>query len=289
MPVEEGVVLTLAIDREWKLFESDVCRVGSDNLFGDSVLEFVSGGTPGAATRETQDGEYLNGQVASNPLDAMRVVVDMKKEFNNALLAIRTAGEEVGGVAESLNQVVASNQHQFNRILGQTETALSRFDTTMVAINQVVSNEDLQLALEEALEGFPQVMSDVGQLLQSVRRVTDEAERNLLNIRGLTEPLGKQGKEIVSKLNRGAGRIDELLIEFQTFGEKLNGNGTIGQLVHNPELYQNLNRATQNIEELSRQLRPIVNDARVAVDKVARNPRMLGVQGALQRRTSGIK
>ena len=124
MPVEEGVVLTLAIDREWKLFESDVCRVGSDNLFGDSVLEFVSGGTPGAATRETQDGEYLNGQVASNPLDAMRVVVDMKKEFNNALLAIRTAGEEVGGVAESLNQVVASNQHQFNRILGQTETAL---------------------------------------------------------------------------------------------------------------------------------------------------------------------
>ena len=87
----------------------------------------------------------------------------------------------------------------------------------MVAINQVVSNEDLQLALEEALEGFPQVMSDVGQLLQSVRRVADEAERNLLNIRGLTEPLGKQGKEIVSKLNRGAGRIDELLIEFQDF------------------------------------------------------------------------
>ena len=34
----------------------------------------------------------------------------------------------------------------------------------------------------------------------------------------------------------------------------------MGQLVHNPELYNNLNRAAQNIEQLSRQLEPIVND-----------------------------
>ena len=121
-------------------------------------------------------------------------------------------------------------------------------------------------------------------------RVTEEAEENLRNLRGFTQPIGDQGEEIVTKLNRSAGRLDEVLIQFQTFAEMLNsGEGTVGQLVHNPELYQNLNRAAQNIEYLSRQLRPIVNDARVAVDKVARNPRMLGVQGALQRRTSGIK
>ena len=86
------------------------------------------------------------------------------------------------------------------------------------------------------------------------------------------------------------GRLDQLFSELVTFGESLNrGEGSVGQFVHNPELYQNLNRAAENIEELSRRLRPIINDARVAVDKVARNPRMLGVQGALQRRTSGLK
>lgn len=289
-PVDSGVVLTLAIDSKWKLVENEICRIGSDNLFGDAVLEFVSSGEPGASNREVRDGEYMNGLVASNPLDAMRVVVDLKEEFENALLSIRSAGEEVGGMAESLNLVVANNQDKFNRILGQTEQALGRFDTAMVSINQVVSNEDLQLALEEALEGVPQLMNDAGQLLQGVRRVTDEAERNLINLRGLTEPLGNQGEEIVKKLNTSAGRLDEVLLQFQAFGEQLNSReGTVGQLVYNPELYQNLNRAAQNIEELSRNLRPIVADARVAVDKVARNPRMLGVQGALQRRTSGIK
>lgn len=289
-PVENGVVLTLYIDPRWKLFESEVCRIGSDNLFGDSVLEFVSSGVRGASSREIQDGEYLNGVVASNPLDAMRVVVDMKEEFHNALLSIRAAGDEVGGMAENLSLVVAENQDKFGQVLGRTEQALGRFDTAMVSINQVVSNEDLQLALEEALEGVPALMQNAGSLLESVRRVTDEAERNLIHLRGFTEPLGGQGETIVNKLNRSAGRLDELLAEFQSFGEKLNsGQGTVGQLVHNPELYQNLNRAAQNIEQLSRQLRPIVNDARVAVDKVARNPRLLGAQGALQRTTSGIK
>ena len=289
-PVENGVVLTLSVDSRWKLFENEVCRIGSDNLFGDSVLEFVSSGARGASSREIQDGEYLNGVVASNPLDAMRVVVDMKEEFHNALSSIRAASEEVGGMAENLSSVVSDNQHKFGQILGRTELALGRFDTAMVSIHQVVSNEDLQLALEEALEGVPALMQNAGSLLESVRRVTDEAERNLIHLRGFTEPLGDQGEGIVNKLNRSAGRLDELLAEFQTFGEKLNsGQGTVGQLVHNPELYQNLNRAAQNIEQLSRQLRPIVNDARVAIDKVARNPRILGAQGALQRTTSGIK
>ena len=289
-PVESGVVVTLSIDPRWKLLESEVCRIGSDNLFGDAVLEFVSTGERGASNREIQNGEYLNGLVASNPLDAMRVVVDMKEEFHEALLSIRAAGEEVGTVAESMSTLVSNNQDKFGQILGKTEQALGRFDTAMVSINQVVGDEDIQYALQDALEGIPKLVTNAGTLLESVQRVLNEAESNLENIRGLTKPLGDQGGEIVGKLASSAGRLDDLLLTLNSFGNKINsGQGTIGQLAHNPELYQKLNRAAQNIEQLSRQLEPIINDARVAVDKVARNPRILGVQGALQRRTSGIK
>lgn len=300
-PVDSGVVLTLAIDPRWTLSENEVCRIKSDNLFGDSVLEFVASGQRGASHREIQDGEYMNGIVASNPMEAMSVVVDMREDFNNALRSIQAAGEEVGGVAESLNLVVQDNQQQFNRILGQTERALNRFDTAMVSINQVVSNEDLQLALEEALEGVPRLVNDAGRLMKLLRedadeilsgigRVTVAAEENLVNLKGLTKPLGESGEEITGKLNRSLGDLEDVVQNLKSFGEKLNsGQGTVGQLVSNPELYQNLNRAAQNIEGLSRQLRPIVADARVAMDKVARNPRMLGVQGALQRQTSGLK
>jgi phospholipid/cholesterol/gamma-HCH transport system substrate-binding protein len=53
-------------------------------------------------------------------------------------------------------------------------------------------------------------------------------------------------------------------------------------MVNNPDLYQNLNRASINVEELSRQLRPILNDVRVFTDKIARHPESLGVRGAIK-------
>jgi phospholipid/cholesterol/gamma-HCH transport system substrate-binding protein len=46
----------------------------------------------------------------------------------------------------------------------------------------------------------------------------------------------------------------------------------LGQLIHNPELYQNLNRTIRNVEYLTRKLEPIIDDARVFSDKVSRNP-----------------
>ena len=289
-PVENGVVVGLSVDPKWKLYENEVCKISNDNLFGDSVLQFVSSGDPNASRREIRDGEYMTGVVSSKPMEAIGVIVDLKDSVQEALLSIRSAGDEVSSMAENMNLLVAGNQKQVNDVLGRAETAFGRFDTAMVSVKQIADNRELQIALEEALQSVPQLVGDAGALLRSARKVTDEAEVNLINLKGLTEPLGEHGEEIVARLNKSTNRLDKMLLEFQTFGERLNsGQGTIGQLVHNPEIYQNLNRASQNIEELTQRLRPIVNDARVAVDKVARNPRMLGVQGALHRRTSGIK
>ncbi len=38
------------------------------------------------------------------------------------------------------------------------------------------------------------------------------------------------------------------------------------------QLYDRLNRAAKNIEEVSRELKPIIDDARVFSDKIARHP-----------------
>jgi phospholipid/cholesterol/gamma-HCH transport system substrate-binding protein len=62
----------------------------------------------------------------------------------------------------------------------------------------------------------------------------------------------------------------------------------VGQLVNNPELYNNVNNAVLQVNTLIKELRPIINDARVFTDKIARHPETLGVRGALER-NAGIK
>jgi phospholipid/cholesterol/gamma-HCH transport system substrate-binding protein len=283
-----GVQVTARISGKHPIGENEICRISTDNLFGDAVLEFVRGDAP--STREVTDGEFIEGVVRGNPLDALQVVVNLEQDMARALTSIQLAGEQISQVADNVNVLVINNEDQVSRILGKTESALSRFETAMTSVDRIVSDEDLALALQESLRNVPELVTQATVLLQGLRRVASEAERNLTNLRGLTEPLGQQGGPIVAKLDRSAARLDELLQELLQFGKSLNeSDGSLAQLVQNPELYQRLNAAAGNIEEVTRRLPPIVNDARVFVDKIARNPRMLGVQGALQRQTSGIK
>ena len=83
--------------------------------------------------------------------------------------------------------------------------------------------------------------------------------------------------------------LDELLGQMAQFSRALNGSqGTLGQLINSPELYQQLSEAASNINDLTHRLQPILNDVRDFTDKIARHPEVLGVRGAIER-SPGIK
>ena len=102
--------------------------------------------------------------------------------------------------------------------------------------------------------------------------------------------MGERGEIIVANVEQSTKSLEMMLAQLAELSQRLeNPEGTVGQLINNPDLYQKLDRAATNIEEITRKLRPIIDDARVAADKIARNPNRLGVQGALDRRRSGTK
>ncbi len=185
--------------------------------------------------------------------------------------------------------LVVNNQDQLNRILGQTEHALGRFDTTMTAVQDLVSDEELRVRLKQVLDQVPQVLTDASNLIGGLGRVAEEAEQNLVFLQGLMKPLGEQGPQIVSSLQRSLNRLDNVLGQLDEFGRAINNSeGSLGQFVHNPDLYQRLNNAAANVEELTFRLQPVVDDARVISDKLARNPGRL-IRGAIGHQQSGLK
>jgi phospholipid/cholesterol/gamma-HCH transport system substrate-binding protein len=54
------------------------------------------------------------------------------------------------------------------------------------------------------------------------------------------------------------------------------------------ELYVRLNRAAASVEKVVGDARPIVDDLKVFAQKIADDPRQLGVKGALDRRPAGV-
>jgi phospholipid/cholesterol/gamma-HCH transport system substrate-binding protein len=125
--------------------------------------------------------------------------------------------------------------------------------------------------------------------VKGIGTTIDTADRNLRNLEGLTRPLGERGEGMVASIDKTIGRLDEVISQAVAFTRALNeSQGTLGKLVRDPQVYDDLAQAADNVNRLTRELRPIVNDVRVFTDKIARHPEQLGVKGALDRRP-GLK
>ena len=109
-------------------------------------------------------------------------------------------------------------------------------------------------------------------------------QHNMQNIEGLTKPLGDRGPALVEEFDTSMKKLNLLSDNMLRFSEELNDpQGSLGALLHDKELYQHVNHMAKNLDELTRDLKPILNDARIFTDKIARHPELLGVRGAIKK------
>lgn len=280
-----GVIATLGIRDDVKLRANEACRVKA-NLLGDSVLEFVSTGDKEKAGQFYRPGEYIDGTVAGSPMESF---TNLEDDLASAAASVTKAGDGIRELADNLNSAFGDDKAQFRRILDKLETSLTTFSSTMQNVDGLLGDKTLQTDLRRTLKELPELAEEVRKTFDSMQVIVGSADRNLRNLEGLTGPLGERGSELVGKIDSTVSNLDELLSQFAQFGKQLNDSeGSLGKLVKDPELYQNLNKAARNIEVLTRELRPIVRDARAFSDKIARHPEILGVRGAMHK-SSGIK
>lgn len=289
-----SVVVTAKIDGDRRIYTDETCRITSDNLFGDAMLEFVPNTQPPAQRKEIGMVEEFDGVVTRSPVEAMselmKVVVNLEGTVNTTLASFRTASTEVEKAARNMNVVVEDNQDEIGNVIKKSEQALDRLDRVLQSVDEVLGDDKLRNSLHTAMEKVPVVLEDTDKFIQGLERVANEAEQNLKNLQGLTGPLGEKGAEIVAKVESSVDEIDTVLREVAQLAKTINDSrGTVWKLLNDQDLYQRLNRAAANMEHLTRELKPVVENAKVFTDKIARQPNRLGVRGALDSRASGIK
>ncbi len=289
------VILTLKIDAKYPLRANEFCRITTGSLVtGDAILEFTRSDNPSLGTNILTDGEYLtNGTVESNPF---QVLANMQDEIASTLNSIEGAGNEVTTLARSMNTLVGSKEEELASIVDKTATALDSFNKAMLSIDSILGDTELKGKLRQSIEQVPDLLtqfkttlSDFQTTLTKFNAVAARAEVNLANLEDFTAPLGERGEEISQNLSESIRHVNELLANAAELSEALrNKDGTIGQLINNPELYERLNQTLAEVELSVRKIQPILNDARIFTDKIARDPSQLGVKGALDKRYPGM-
>jgi phospholipid/cholesterol/gamma-HCH transport system substrate-binding protein len=280
-----GVIVVADIDSYIKIYTDEQPRIAS-TLLGDAEIQLVPG-TIRLPRQEVTRDQVLKGAVSRDPFE---VFATLEPKLGGALASLSEASDSVKKLSDNLDRMLlGGGDDTFGKLVQKTDAALDAFNTAMANINDVMGDPETRATLKQTLNGLPEVISDLRSTVQGIGETVDTADRNLRNLEGLTKPLGERGEGMVAQINVTIGRLDETLQQAAMFTKALNeSQGTLGKLVRDPQVYNDLAQAAANVNRMTKELRPIVDDVRVFTDKIARHPEQLGVKGALDRRP-GLK
>lgn len=289
---EGGVRIVADIDAKRRVLTSEICTIKSSSVLGDAVLEFVLADRDDPSARPLVDGAEIDGIVTGNPLE---VIGNLEQDIRGALISIRGAGNEVRQTAEGLRKAFAGEDEQLPRILQKTERALDQLNKSLRTVDNVFGDPQMQENLKRSLQDLPKFFDDArgtlakaNETFDGFQRMSLRAEDNLQNLEKFTKPLSERGPILVDNIDGILANVNSLTEQLDELAGGLSQrNGTIGRLLRDDTIYDRLDRTLANVEDLTFRLRPIMEDVRIFTDKIARDPRQLGVKGALDRRPLG--
>ncbi|HVA44984.1 MAG TPA: MlaD family protein [Pirellulales bacterium] len=273
-----GAVIFVEIDSAVQLRSDENFRIDR-GVLGDAVLEVFDEDPTKTPPQYLQPGAELEGTVRKDPL---QIVASLEGSLADALASIATTSTEIGDLASRVNELLGNNEEQVVRIVDKMEKTIDRLAGAVASTDELLSDPLLKENLKRSISDLPEVLTDAREAIGGLKTALTGVDRNLANLEGLTRPLGERGSVLVANIESSTTKLDKVLSDLSAFSAGLSdGTGTLGQLMNNPDVYQQLNEAATNINQLVKELRPIVNDARIFTDKLARH----GLNGALKRDT----
>jgi phospholipid/cholesterol/gamma-HCH transport system substrate-binding protein len=242
---------------------------------------------PAPPATPVQPGETIQGAVGANPTQEF---AKLETDMSTVSKSLSAAGDEVRQLAHNINGMIGNgDSDRLKRLVDKTEASMDAMQRTLNDVDKIVGDPQMQSNMKKSLNDLPETLHQMQQSFVAIQKTTALADENLKNLEGVTRPLSEQGEQMIHHAHQSIRELDELLGQMAQFSRALNGSqGTLGQLINSPELYQQLTDAASNINDLTHRLQPILNDVRDFTDKIARHPEVLGVRGAIDR-SPGIK
>jgi len=282
---DSRVVVTAAIERRRRVYQNEICYVQS-NLLGDATLEFVRSGDPSLSIEPIGDGEQIEGHYKRSPMSQLdqweERISEVMETVNTSGKALTAASDELGKAAKTVDELLTDNRDNIDNAINRANQSLALVENVAKAMNNLVGDPQTQARLKASIDDLPDT-------IDSMKRTMKLAETSLENLSELTGPLRDEGPDAVLKILNTVDQLDGIMSQMNAFSRKLGDpNGSLSRLLEDREMYDHISRTVRNVDQLTEQLKPIMADARVFSDKIARHPELLGVRGAIQN-NPGIK
>lgn len=285
---DSKVLMTLTIDADKILYQNENCHITRD-LLGDTAIVFIPDPQKPGAGKPIDLAVILKGQVTDDPTGLKRALAGPINTVTNTGKALTAASKQLGEAAHRVEEILNSKTQK------NVQDVLDNAAVSMKVIRQMLGDEENRERLTEAMRKIPDTLENMNRTFQAteetLRKFTEPSKADgktpierMVNTIEITEQTLRKFSEAaadghpapadqIAMAMENIGEITALMRTIMTRIEQ--GEGSLGALLNDRQLYNRLNRAARNIEAVSRDLKPIVDDARVFSDKISRHPGLI--------------
>lgn len=198
---------------DFQFSKNSIAEIYSDGFIGGKSVRII----PGDDKQAARAGERLNGRIEKSMLDDVLGGLDpLQNKIESALSGIDS-------LVGSLNRVLDKDGER------NLKESLNKLSSTMTHLNKATSEIDKLLT------------NNSSKLDNTIGNISDASE----NLKKMSDSLAKI--EVQPLVDKFEGVLNDLS---SITGDIQNGKGTVGKLLQDEGIYDNLDRATHQLEEL---------------------------------------
>ena len=226
---DDFVVLKMDINEDDKIYANETVSIGAAGFLGDSAVEILpkSKALRGEAVGDGDTMEFV--AIKLNPID---VALNLETEISDTLLAVREAGKAVGDAGDGIRELATTvetalqdEQGNFRQMLTEFRTmaqraqvAIDNFNRIFNNINEFIDDPKMKTEFKRSIAMLPDIfeevqvtISDTRETINTFRKVSEGAGKNLDNLETFTMALKDNGPEILSQVNASLKNVDGLI------------------------------------------------------------------------------
>lgn len=224
---EKQILVEINIDNNIKLNDSTIAMIYSLDLMGSKGIDLIIG----------------NGSNPKSPGDTLIAAIeeDLKDQVSAQMLPLKLKAEDLMVSIEDAMKVVTDIFNTTNT--KNIEGTLKHLNQTFKTLEHTSSELDSLLTNGRGkLEG---IFANVESITKNLENNNEQIEFILKNLSMVSDSLAKS--ELLSTINNA----NRTLAQTDSIMQKINnGEGTIGQLINNDTLYNNLEDASKSLDRL---------------------------------------
>jgi len=229
---EYQVLVKFLITEDVKIPKHSIAKAVSSDLLGSKAVEIIYSNE----TEFVQSGDTL--LAASEE--------DLKTAVDKRLTPLQKKAEGLLSSIDSVMVIVetvlnANTRDNLSKSFESIKKALTSLEQTSYKLDDLVASEKAKIS---------SILSKLNTVAGMLEQNTGKIENIITNVSNLSDSLAKaQLKDAIANADKTLKELNVLIAQINS------GQGTLGKLAKNDSLYNNLNKASADLDKLMKDLR----------------------------------